>query len=443
MISIISFAWLLLFDRVDAWSTETTSNVMQLSSQRPFQRPTHLATQAAESHANQFPLGRTRSSLLLSPNDMDPEALLEYLNDDRVLASSFQDFQKEKLLKDYIKACPVFTDVSDADCTRLASRMVEMDVEPGQVLIEMGTVDQAGMYFVKEGSFDCRGENNTLLTTYDQPGSYFGELSLVFSGQPRAATIVATGESPAKVFRLDKKTFQESLRESPDTAALFDAARQMLLKKYSTTRLRDVIPEVRLDEVAGLLQAKILMGSNQRTYKKLFSFTMGAAAAILVSFWRPQVKAATLGNWPQILDLSAAVSSKSTGLLPLKMVSSLLTVTSIFGVLAQTGGNNALAVSRDETADEKDLESSRPSRPTIRRIANVVGAVVNAGLWAAGPNPRRILLQTLTCLILKQVNFVDTTQPHGGTTQLHIFPVSMSLLLVYEATRLFLRPMLL
>ena len=94
MISIISFAWLLLFDRVDAWSTETTSNVMQLSSQRPFQRPTHLATQAAESHANQFPLGRTRSSLLLSPNDMDPEALLEYLNDDRVLASSFQDFQK-------------------------------------------------------------------------------------------------------------------------------------------------------------------------------------------------------------------------------------------------------------------------------------------------------------------------------------------------------------
>ena len=460
----ISMICLLLMGRGYAWSTGGATNMFQTLQSQPVRMPMIPSTKSMTAklpttsrHMLQLHLYRnpTTSSIpvmpakgyrshtashrtneiYMSPDDMDPEELLEYLNEDGGLASSFQEYRKEKLLKDYIRGCPVFSDVSDGDCTRLASRMIEVDVEPGQVLIQMGSVDKGGMYFVKSGTFDCLGESDTLLTSYEQPGEYFGELSLVFSGQPRAATIVAT--SRGKVYRLDKTVFLESLRESKDTAALFDTARQILLKKYSTTRLRDVLPEVRLDEIVGLLLARLQLGSNERTYKKLFTFTMGSALTIMASLWSPRMKTAGIGNWPQLLDLSTGAAMGSERVLPLRLVASLLTATSIFGVLSHSSNND------DITGEDQASDSSRSSRSVRRSIANKLGALATTALLVLGPDPRKILLQTLICLAVNQLNFVGSKQQHAGTSQIQILPVATSILLAYEAARVFLRPILL
>ena len=250
--------------------------------------------------------------------EMDREALLEYMNGD-AMGLSFQDYQKREQQKHYLENCPVFNDVAPADLDRVAASMQEVQVAKGATLIQQGDIKGDAMYFLVEGQLVATN-NGTVLKIYQHPGEYFGELALIFKGQARKATIVASEKSI--VYKLDKTAFRESMQDSP----VFDTARKMLLKKYSSTRLRDVFPKIQINEILDLVKAKLLFQKN--VVNSLFSFALGAAFTVLASLWSGGVRDSRSG-WPMLFDLSS--SSNSASMLPVRLVSALLTISAIMG----------------------------------------------------------------------------------------------------------------
>ena len=74
------------------------------------------------------------------------------------------------------------------------SCMEKIDVSAGDVIIKQGDAGDK-FYIVDSGTYDVgvRNEDGVVMTvlTYENPGSAFGELSLMY-GKPRAATVTAT-----------------------------------------------------------------------------------------------------------------------------------------------------------------------------------------------------------------------------------------------------------
>ncbi|CAB9529234.1 expressed unknown protein [Seminavis robusta] len=238
----------------------------------------------------------------------DPHALMEYLDgssdsDGGGGFLSFQEYQELQRRQQYLKSCPLFRDCSKGDLLRTAKSMVLQDVAAGEKLVTQGETGASAMYFLKSGTLQAVGEkqqqlenknNNAtttipqsqkqqktetvIYTTYSKEGSFFGELALLF-GQPRAASIVASEAS--KVYRLDKEAFSTSLVDSP----VYDTAKRMILAKYKSKRIRDILPKIRIDELMGLVKARILTPKirNLRRWRTtLQTYALGACATLLV-----------------------------------------------------------------------------------------------------------------------------------------------------------------
>jgi CRP-like cAMP-binding protein len=261
----------------------------------------------------------TTSASSSSLDDMDQEVLLEYLNSDS-LGISFQEFQKREQQKHYLQNCPVFRDVSPADCERIAKSLQEINVDQGTVLIREGDMQGDAMYFLVEGELVAQS-NGTLLATYHTPGSYFGELALIFKGQPRQATVRASERS--KVYKLNKNAFYKSLQDSP----VFDTARKMLLKKYSATRMRDTLSKISVNEFLDLTTARLQSIASKTILDSAFPFAMGASVATLAAIWSGTVQ----NGWPVLFDWQRLAISK----LPVTLVTALLTTSALLGSTGQ------------------------------------------------------------------------------------------------------------
>lgn len=208
---------------------------------------------------------------------LDEEALLEYLDDGDAGRLTFEEFQEQQRRERYLLACPLFQRCSSSDVTRIASCMIPQNLAAGEVLVEQGASGNF-MYFLKRGQLEAiRTVNETqeLYATYSEPGTVFGELALLFD-QPRSATVTATTE--AFVYRLEKAAFLDSVKESP----IYETAKGIILQKYQSTRLVDVLSKVRLDEVLSLLTTRLLgRFSTKRLAKTIATFSLGAVATII------------------------------------------------------------------------------------------------------------------------------------------------------------------
>lgn len=118
---------------------------------------------------------------------------------------------------DHLRNVPIFTDLSDSDLNRIASKMVSRDYEKGQmILLEESTgetffIITSGTVKVTRLSDDGREVILALLGGSD----FFGEMSLL-DGEGRSANIVANED--AEVMTLSRRDFLECLEMYPKIA---------------------------------------------------------------------------------------------------------------------------------------------------------------------------------------------------------------------------------
>ena len=117
----------------------------------------------------------------------------------------------------HLRNVPIFTDLSDSDLNRIASKMVSRDYEKGQmILLEESTgetffIMTSGTVKVTRLSDDGREVILALLGESD----FFGEMSLL-DGEGRSANIVANED--AEVMTLSRRDFLECLETYPKIA---------------------------------------------------------------------------------------------------------------------------------------------------------------------------------------------------------------------------------
>mmetsp|Transcript_3897 Transcript_3897/g.5818 ORF Transcript_3897/g.5818 Transcript_3897/m.5818 type:complete len:439 (+) Transcript_3897:14-1330(+) len=298
-----------------------------------------------------------RNTLL---EDMDQHELLDYLNSETAVGLSFQEYLKRQTQKSYLENCVVFHNIASTDFDRIAESMEEVKVPSGATLITKGDTKDDSMYFVVNGKFECLGENSTLLTTYQKPGEFFGELALIFKGQPRQATIIASDDSA--VYKLDKNAFLDCMQDSP----VFDTAKQMLLKKYSSTRLRDILPNIEIRELLDLVNAKLqLKARSVASADSMFAFSMGASFSLLASLWSGGLKDAN--NGCPIFFTAATTSSSG---LPIQAVSTFLAITAAMSQFK-------IPPSQDQTPEKKASKQI-----SVSRILHKLGFGLTSLMWA-------------------------------------------------------------
>ena len=118
---------------------------------------------------------------------------------------------------DHLRNVPIFTDLSDSDLNRIASKMVSRDYDKGQmILLEESTgetffIITSGTVKVTRLSDDGREVILALLGESD----FFGEMSLL-DGEGRSANIVANED--AEVMTLSRRDFLEYLETYPKIA---------------------------------------------------------------------------------------------------------------------------------------------------------------------------------------------------------------------------------
>jgi len=118
---------------------------------------------------------------------------------------------------DHLRNVPIFTDLSDSDLNRIASKMVSRDYQKGQmILLEESTgetffIMTSGTVKVTRLSDDGREVILALLGESD----FFGEMSLL-DGEGRSANIVANEDS--QVMTLSRRDFLECLETYPKIA---------------------------------------------------------------------------------------------------------------------------------------------------------------------------------------------------------------------------------
>ena len=82
---------------------------------------------------------------------------------------------------------------------------------PGDMIIRKGETGRE-MFIISRGTIEVIDDSGKVLNTLSD-GAFFGELSLI-SAQPRTASIRAA--TPCDMFILDKKTFDQAIKNNPE-----------------------------------------------------------------------------------------------------------------------------------------------------------------------------------------------------------------------------------
>ena len=121
---------------------------------------------------------------------------------------SFSQLEKSILLQ----AVPLFKSLNQQALTELASRVREVRVAAGEMVIEKGSVGRS-LFVVGEGSL--RAHDDTLVLSQLGPGDVFGVMAAV-TPEPRMASVTATEDS--SLLRLDQRDLNDLIEKDTEMA---------------------------------------------------------------------------------------------------------------------------------------------------------------------------------------------------------------------------------
>jgi len=116
---------------------------------------------------------------------------------------------------DRLRETELFSGLSDAEASVLATFVQQMDVEPETAIVRQGEAADA-LYFVQSGEVEVRsrgagGESKAVATM--GAGEYFGEIGVLTGGE-RIADVVAV--APTQLLRLSKEDYEQYLANVVD-----------------------------------------------------------------------------------------------------------------------------------------------------------------------------------------------------------------------------------
>lgn len=124
-----------------------------------------------------------------------------------------------------LKSIWLFSGCSAAEIRKIRSSLEEVDVQPGKVLVEEGTVGRE-FFLVVEGTAEVSRNGRKVATL--GPGSHFGELALL-DRRPRSASVVS--ETDMTLLVLSQRHFNAVIEAVPSISRKLLAA--------MATRLRE------------------------------------------------------------------------------------------------------------------------------------------------------------------------------------------------------------
>lgn len=118
---------------------------------------------------------------------------------------------------DALRSLPLFVQLSDEECRRIAEHLVYAPFARGDVLTRQGAIAH-WLYMIIAGEArvvrDTEAGERLHLADLG-PGQFFGEMGLL-TGEPRQATVIA--ETDIECYRLDKSGLEEIIRKRPEIA---------------------------------------------------------------------------------------------------------------------------------------------------------------------------------------------------------------------------------
>ncbi len=138
---------------------------------------------------------------------------------------------------DHLRNVPIFTDLSDSDLTKIATKMVSREYEKGQIILLEESMGET-FFIITRGTVKVTrlsDDGREVILAILGESDFFGEMSLL-DGEGRSANIVANEN--AEVMTLSRRDFLECLESYPKIAiALLEELAVRLRKKKNTLGL--------------------------------------------------------------------------------------------------------------------------------------------------------------------------------------------------------------
>ena len=118
---------------------------------------------------------------------------------------------------DHLRNVPIFTDLTDSDLTKIASKMVPRVYEKGQMILLEESMGET-FFIITQGAVKVTrlsADGREVILAILGESDFFGEMSLL-DGEGRSANIVANEE--AKVLTLSRNDFLDCLESYPKIA---------------------------------------------------------------------------------------------------------------------------------------------------------------------------------------------------------------------------------
>jgi CRP-like cAMP-binding protein len=118
---------------------------------------------------------------------------------------------------DHLRNVPIFTDLTDSDLTKIASKMVPRVYEKGQMILLEESMGET-FFIITQGAVKVTrlsADGREVILAILGESDFFGEMSLL-DGEGRSANIVANED--AKVLTLSRSDFLDCLESYPKIA---------------------------------------------------------------------------------------------------------------------------------------------------------------------------------------------------------------------------------
>jgi CRP-like cAMP-binding protein len=118
---------------------------------------------------------------------------------------------------DHLRNVPIFTDLSDSDLTKIATKMVSREYEKGQIILLEESMGET-FFIITRGTVKVTrlsDDGREVILAMLGESDFFGEMSLL-DGEGRSANIVVNEN--AEVMTLSRRDFLECLESYPKIA---------------------------------------------------------------------------------------------------------------------------------------------------------------------------------------------------------------------------------
>jgi len=118
---------------------------------------------------------------------------------------------------DHLRNVPIFTDLTDSDLTKIASKMIPRVYEKGQMILLEESMGET-FFIITQGAVKVTrlsADGREVILAILGESDFFGEMSLL-DGEGRSANIVANED--AKVLTLSRNDFLDCLESYPKIA---------------------------------------------------------------------------------------------------------------------------------------------------------------------------------------------------------------------------------